>query len=184
MILQVSYNTYIFVFYLFTCIYFVADRARDLSKYCDDLLKLPRYLSESSWVQDQLFGIHEGDIETDLDPSASRPASSNNYNNTPTTPMSNTNEYYTDNTPKTPSTPGFTSNNGNTTIKVKIIYKDEIFAIKVPVNSTIEFLQSKILDRLGFDVDLKYKDGERLIELNRETFESAVKLGKLTVVAS
>lgn len=83
-------------------------------------------------------------------------------------------------TPVTPLTP----NAATSTIKVKIIYKDEIFAIKVPVPSTIEFLKDKIMDRLGFEVQLQYKSGNRLSDLNTETFEAAFNLGKLTVVAS
>ncbi|KAI8636697.1 hypothetical protein BD408DRAFT_355156 [Parasitella parasitica] len=103
-----------------------ADRARDLSKYCDDLLQLPKYLSESSWVQEQLFGIHEGDIETDVDPGQQQQA----------VPI---------------------AANNNNTIKVKIIYQDEIFAIKVRVPSSVEFLRGKVVDRLGFDVHLNIR---------------------------
>lgn len=176
--------------------FLLADRARDLSKYCDDLLKLPRYLSESTWVQDQLFGIHEGDIETDIDPSASRPVSSSQYSNSAAGPVPPPPEHHYDPSsvvpvattpaPSTPlpSTVAAPSSAKGATIKVKIIYKDEIFAIKVPVSSTIEVLKDKVMDRLGFDVNLKHKEGDQLTELNREKFESAVKLGKLTVVAS
>lgn len=181
-----------------------ADRARDLSKYCDDLLKLPRYLSESTWVQDQLFGIHEGDIETDIDPSASRPVSSSQYSNSAAGPVPPPPEHHyepsssvpvaTTPAPSTPlpstiapspaPAPASSAATVGGTVKVKIIYKDEIFAIKVPVSSTIQVLKDKVMDRLGFDVNLKHKEGDQLTELNREKFESAVKLGKLTVVAS
>lgn len=166
----------------------IADRARDLSKYCDDLLKLPKYLSQSTWVQDQLFGIHEGDIETDIDPSIGRPISAT-YNTNSAAAVMTTNttnkSATTITTPTTPKPNTTTTNNTAATIKVKIIYKDEIFAIKVPVSSTIEFLQGKIVDRLGFNVNLLYKESDgRLVELNRDIFDSAVKLGKLTVVAS
>ncbi|KAI8059403.1 uncharacterized protein B0P05DRAFT_478223 [Gilbertella persicaria] len=121
-----------------------ADRARDLSKYCDELLKLPRYLSSSTWVQDQLFGIHEGDIETDIDPATGNIPTTTSTPNTINT--SNPNNYST--TPTTPTTP------------VKIKYKDEIFAIKVPVPITVEFLRAKIIDRIGFEVQLFYKNDE------------------------
>ncbi|OAD05410.1 hypothetical protein MUCCIDRAFT_80496 [Mucor lusitanicus CBS 277.49] len=154
-----------------------ADRARDLSKYCDDLLRLPRYLSESNWVQDQLFGIHEGDIETDIDPGVGRPAS-NSYDANQQVAMETTAP-----APQ-PQQSAATATQNKSTIKVKIMYKDEIFAIKVPVPSSVEFLRGKVVDRLGFDVNLKYKSGDHLTELNTETFEAAVKLGKLTVVAS
>jgi bud emergence protein 1 len=124
-----------------------------------------------------LFGIHEGDIETDIDPSMGRPDSpvmEANEDMLPPQPPSPQQQ------PVTPVTP--TPQQG--TIKVKIIYKDEIFAIKVPVPSTLEFLRDKIVDRLGFDVDLSYKEGSNLMDLTAETFASAVKLGKLTVVAT
>ncbi|GAA5808724.1 hypothetical protein MFLAVUS_002119 [Mucor flavus] len=159
-----------------------ADRARDLSKYCDDLIKLPRYLSESPWVQEQLFGIHEGDIETDIDPGVGRPVS-----NTYVTPVStpNTPTTTTSTTAITASTTTTTtSTSSNTTIKVKIVFKDEIFAIKVPATCTIQVLESKIIDRLGFDAQLKFKDGNELHTLSDEAFASAISVGKLTVVAS
>jgi bud emergence protein 1 len=174
------------IFFFFFFFFFTADRARDLSKYCDDLLKLPGYLSQSTWVQDQLFGIHEGDIETEINPSIGRPVSAtvnNNHNNNQSYDQQP--QQY-DTAPASPASPvAKPTTTISATIKVKIIYKDEIFAIKVPVTSTIEFLQDKIIDRLGFDVELLYKEKDgRLIELNREIFDSAVKLGKLTVVAS
>lgn len=121
---------------------------------------MPRYLSESGWVQDQLFGIHEGDIETDIDPGIGRRIESPILVQDPTPTAV------------------------KSTIKVKIVYKDEIFAIKIPSSSTIEILESKIIDRLGFNVKLQSKGADGLVELNHDIFESAVKLGKLTVVAS
>lgn len=139
----------------------LADRARDLSKYCDDLIKLPRYLSESGWVQDQLFGIHEGDIETDIDPGIGR------RNESPILQVAET-----------------TSTGNKSTVKVKIIFKDEIFAIKIPSNSTFEVLKTKIIDRLGFNAQLQCKEPHGLVDLNHAIFESALRLGKLTVVAS
>ncbi|KAG1149409.1 hypothetical protein G6F37_003174 [Rhizopus arrhizus] len=125
------------------------ERAKDLSRYCADLLKLPKYLSESMWVQEQLFGIHEGDVETDTDPSQKpRPVHTEVESQTSTT-----------------------------VIKVKIVYKDEIFAIKVPVPSTLQFLQDKVVERLGFPVQLLYKkEGNQLTDLTSQTFEAAVKL--------
>ncbi|KAG2199454.1 hypothetical protein INT47_011566 [Mucor saturninus] len=154
-----------------------ADRARDLSKYCDDLLKLPRYLSESAWVQDQLFGIHEGDIETDLDPGIGRRNDSPILQASTAAPLA----------PAPTSSSAATSVTGGTTkstVKVKIIYKDEIFAIKIPSSSTFEILKSKIIDRLGFHAQLQSKEPNGLVELNHDIFESALRLGKLTVVAS
>ncbi|KAI7899382.1 uncharacterized protein BX663DRAFT_532872 [Cokeromyces recurvatus] len=161
-----------------------AERARDLSKYCEDLLKLPKYLSESTWVQSQLFGIHEGDIETDIDPGIGRSIisgyygvtsndNSNNNNMTTTTARNNHNL----SSPTTTTTPIPITT--TTTVKVKIIYKDEIFAIKVPIPNTVEFLKTKIFDRLGFDAQLQYKSGDYLTELNAEAFEEAARLDDL-----
>lgn len=148
-----------------------AKRAKELSIYCADLLKLPKYISESTWVQDQLFGIHEGDIETDVDPSQGQSTHPNESSDT-----------VSDATVTTSSSSSTTT---KSTIKVKIVYKDEIFAIKVPVPSTLEFLQNKVTSRLGFPVQLLYKkDGNQLTDLTTESFEAAVQLGKLTVVAS
>ncbi|KAI9281118.1 hypothetical protein BY458DRAFT_499632 [Sporodiniella umbellata] len=125
------------------------ERSRSLSLYCSDLLQLPDYLSDSTWVQDQLFGIHEGDIETDIDP----------------------------NQEKAPENP-------KTTIKVKIVYKDEIFAIKVPVPSSMQFLQDKVNSRLGFQAELLLKGkSNNYIHLTQQALEEAVSLGKLTVFA-
>ncbi|KAI8889537.1 hypothetical protein K501DRAFT_320241 [Backusella circina FSU 941] len=134
-----------------------ADRANDLSRYCEELLRLPRYLSESVWVQDQLFGIHEGDIETDIDPSMGRPDS----------PVMEANDEIIPPPPQQQQQPVTPTPQQQGTIKVKIIYKDEIFAIKVPVPSTLEFLRDKIVDRLGFDVDLSYKEDAADESLNK-----------------
>ncbi|CAO3671484.1 unnamed protein product [Rhizopus stolonifer] len=120
------------------------ERSKSLSTYCSELLRLPNYLSESIWVQEQLFGIHEGDVETETDPSQ-------------------------------PS---------DKKIKVKIVYKDEIFAIKVPVPSSLQFLQDKVTERLKFQAQLLQKDeSNNYIQLTTHAFEEAVKLGKLTVFA-
>lgn len=151
-------------------------------------MRLPRYLSESNWVQDQLFGIHEGDIETDIDPGVGRPVSTTYDITQPSVAMETTSKPAPAPAPAPApqqQQPVATANSNNkSTIKVKIMYKDEIFAIKVPVPSSVEFLRGKVVDRLGFDVNLMYKSGDHLTDLNTETFEAAVKLGKLTVVAS
>lgn len=77
------------------------------------------------------------------------------------------------------------------TIKVKIIHKDDIIAIKVPLNSTLDALQSKINDRLGMPTQLQYKADatkdplplESELDLE-EAFAVSIKLGKLTVYAN
>ncbi|KAI9317691.1 hypothetical protein BX666DRAFT_1939964 [Dichotomocladium elegans] len=156
-----------------------AERQQDLDKYCKELLNLPRYLAESTLVQNQLFGLHEGDIETEEDPHQPSPSKQ------PSAPIAPS--------ASTPS-PAIVSAAMTTTaggmVKLKIAHKDDIFAVKVPANSTFEQLHEKVRDRLGFPVTLRYKGesaGESLPldnEMDMEdAFASAVKLGKLTVYA-
>lgn len=118
------------------------------------MLDLPKYLSECDLVQNQLFGIHEGDIELDYDPRATR----------------HSNEDH---------------------VKVKIIHKDDIFAIKMPVDSTLDHLRSKVFERIGFEVKMCYKDettGENVPlegELDmEEAFVQAIQRGKLTIITN
>ncbi|KAG1463624.1 hypothetical protein G6F46_001969 [Rhizopus delemar] len=129
------------------------ERQIDLNRYCQELLNLPHYLSESDLVQKQLFGIHEGDIELDYDPrGVSNRQSIEDH------------------------------------IKVKIIHKDDIFAIKMPVDCTLEYLKSKVYERIGLEVNLYYKsevsglnqplEGELDME---EAFVQAIQRGKLTI---
>ncbi|KAL0086024.1 hypothetical protein F4703DRAFT_1904703 [Phycomyces blakesleeanus] len=152
-----------------------AERQRDLNTYCKDLLGLPRYISEGDLVQVQLFGIHEGDIETDHDPRSDPAMFTQQPQQSVSQPMPGAivgGAYYD-------------------TIKIKIVHKDDIFAIKVPANTTLDVLRDRIHDRLGFNVQLNYKDeitGESM-ELSEErdmeeAFASAVQRGKLTVFAT
>ena len=175
---------------------------------------MPDYLSTSTWVQEQLFGIHEGDLETEMDPAlgylpndpvdaysqGALPAPhSPQPHDTPlpnqiNTAITNTNYhtntnydhsgYYVPKTPSTPATPATPSVYPGQVIKVKIKYRDEIYAIKVPIPVTVDMLRNKVIDRIGFEVELFYKNGDPLLDLNTEVFESAVKIGKLTVLAS
>lgn len=62
----------------------------------------------------------------------------------------------TPSTPATPATPATPLMHQGHVIKVKIKYGDEIFAIKVPIPITIELLRNKIIDRIGFEVELFY----------------------------
>ncbi|KAI8376510.1 uncharacterized protein BYT42DRAFT_498483 [Radiomyces spectabilis] len=143
-----------------------AERQQDLNKYCEELLALPRYISQSVLVQNQLFGIHEGDIETDNDPRiGALRFNSQDMVQTSSTPIAST-------------------------VKLKIVHKEDIFAIKVPVDSTLEGLRKKVHERLGFEVRLRYKSephgDHRPLEDEKdmeEAFTTAVKLGKLTVYA-
>ncbi|KAI9309455.1 hypothetical protein BJ944DRAFT_236096 [Cunninghamella echinulata] len=179
-----------------------AERQADLDKYCHELLALPPYLSQCSLVQNQLFGIHEGDVETEKDPRVNSNNNShhnniiqnnnNMHHHQQHVPISNTTLTHLINEESQTMTAQNTQNSTLTpgTIKVKIIHKDDIIAIKVPLNSTLTTLQSKINDRLGHDVSLQYKaeaSKDRLpleTELDmEEAFAMAIKLGKLTVYA-
>ena len=155
----------------------VAQRQIDLDNYCKDLLNLPKDISESELVQCQLFGIHEGDIETDYDPrtgmlrTGDQDLISQPFNSTATV------------------TPTITSTEP-CTIKVKIVHKDDIFAIKVPTDCTLGKLRNKIHDRLGIEKPLTYKAGANGEKHNlqneadmKKALEAAIDLGKLTVYA-
>lgn len=143
-----------------------AERQIDLDRYCKDLLKLPKYISESGLVQRQLFGIHEGDIELDYDP---------RIEEEPVTP-----------TPQS-TTPQPAQQQQ---VKIKIVYKDDMFAIKVPVDCSLYYLKSKVFERIQSDVKLEYKNEltkkDEPLETEsdmEEAFVQAIQKGKLTVVA-
>lgn len=201
-----------------------AERRRDLDKYCKDLLALPNYLAESPIVQDQLFGINDGDIETDYDPRTGRSSrdsysaamDSSAYQSLPSPPPTAKQEppapsaaaaqpesvgAYDDKLPtRKPSSAGkkVSPNRAppggqptQSTVKVKIIYRDDIIAFRVPADCRFGPLSDKITERLGFEPLLTYKDelsGERLPLENEtdmdEAFQGALTSGKLTVIAS
>lgn len=196
-----------------------AERRRDLDKYCKDLLALPGYLAECSLVQDQLFGINDGDIETDYDPRTGMSArdsysagmdSSTYQKRRSSPPPANTKAApseqmqataHEDRLPtRKPSSAGkkVSPNRAppggqptQSTVKVKIIFRDDIIAFRVPADCRFGPLSDKITERLGFEPLLTYKDefsGERLPLENEadmdEAFQGALTSGKLTVFAS
>ncbi|CAM0135515.1 bud emergence protein 1 [Umbelopsis sp. WA50703] len=191
-----------------------AERRRDLDKYCKDLLALPRYLAECYLVQEQLFGINEGDIETDYDPrtgrssrdsySAGMDASSYQRRQSspppPKAPVAEQPPVESRAPARKPSSAGkqVSPNRAppggqptQSTVKVKIIYRDDIIAFRVAANCRFGVLSDKITERLGFEPLLTYKDeysGERLPLENEadmdEAFQVALTSGKLTVFAS
>ncbi|CEP17628.1 hypothetical protein [Parasitella parasitica] len=170
-----------------------AERQVDLDQYCKDLLKLPRYLSESELVQKQLFGLHDGDIELDYDPRVEN--SDNNL-----TPQTTDNSMY-----RTPSIqPTLSLSHQLTTesnatasstvaqqqIKIKIIHDNDIYAMKVPADCSLEYLESKVYDRIGSSIALEYKneasDKNKPLKSKldmEEAFVQAIQRGKLTVTA-
>lgn len=171
-----------------------AERQVDLNQYCKDLLNLPRYLSESELVQKQLFGIHEGDIELDYDPRVGnidgdltpQPSTNNNMSRIPSSIQS----MPTLSHQLTAQSNATTSTVAQQQIKIKIIHKEDIFAMKVPADCSLDFLKSKVYERIGVDVTLEYRseatdENEPLeAELDmEEAFVQAIQRGKLTVTA-
>ncbi|KAI9254013.1 hypothetical protein BY458DRAFT_589524 [Sporodiniella umbellata] len=135
-----------------------AERQVELNQYCQELLALPKSISECELVQNQLFGIHEGDIELDYDP-----------RETSQQPLQPSEDH----------------------IKVKIVHKEDIFAIKMPVDCTIDYLKSKVYERIGLQVNLYYKN--EISESNQplegeidmeEAFVQAIQRGKLTITTA
>ncbi|KAI8879047.1 hypothetical protein K501DRAFT_257521 [Backusella circina FSU 941] len=134
-----------------------AERQIDLDQYCKELLNLPRYITECDLVQSQLFGLHEGDIESEDD-------------------------LRLHHQPQQQQQLG-------ALLKIKIIHKNDIFAIKVPADCTLEYLKSKIYERIGMTCNVYYKNETTQIDeplegpLDMEgAFIQAVKKGKLTVL--
>jgi bud emergence protein 1 len=197
-----------------------SERQIDLDKYCKDLLNLPRYLSECDLVQKQLFGIHEGDIELDYDPRVGNQSNTNSsrsnvnsaHSNTSSS-RSNVNSTHSNhdlsvnsnnmdrissslstssNTPVASQLPlsSLSQQPQQQQIKVKIIHKDDMFAMKVPVDCSLDYLRSKVHERIGMNVKMEYKNeasgqNEPLeAELDmEEAFVQAIQRGKLTVTA-
>jgi len=84
-----------------------------------------------------------------------------------------------------------TSSHAGPIIKVKIIYRDDIIAIKVPANSSFAGLCDKIFDRLGTDATLMYRDERKGVRMPlgserdmERAMASASQSGKLMVYAN
>ncbi|KAL0074597.1 hypothetical protein J3Q64DRAFT_1777484 [Phycomyces blakesleeanus] len=195
-----------------------AKRQTELNIYCQELFQLPRYLVESPLVQDVLFVLHEGDVEIDYDPrtGAPRPESvelshsilipeafgsstMNTFtpfgrNSNPIKDISQTNTATATATATASTTTTAAKNaiGSSNLIKVKIAYKEEMFAIKVPIDCSFQKLHDRVQERLGgSNVRLRYKDqtqGESLpLETESdiaEAFESSLKIGKLILYAT
>lgn len=75
-------------------------------------------------------------------------------------------------------------------IKIKIIHKEDMFAMKVPVNCSLDYLRAKIHERIGQDIKMEYKSEasgqneplEEELDME-EAFVQAIQRGKLTVTA-
>ncbi|KAI8097660.1 uncharacterized protein BX664DRAFT_347621 [Halteromyces radiatus] len=174
-------------------------RREDLDYYCKKLLTLPSYLSKSELVQDQLFGLKKGDVETDYAPKkGSRVAKSTNTRpHQPTTEISNliNNNTIEQTTKSLYDKDGKEAyyNGGVGKVKIKIVHKDDIFAIKMPADCTLQELQLRVKDRLGGTLGkMKYKDDihhsngiclplETELDME-EAFILAIQRGKLTIL--
>lgn len=203
-------------------------RQIDLDTYVKELCALPDYIVQSDLVEDQLFGIHDGDVESDRrhhhhQKNKSSTSSKNSRGSSPPPPSSkgsyknqqrqspdaalsksSTQDYqdrydrydryrddqYDDRGSGGPMPSASTSSHAGPSIKVKIIHRDEIIAIKVSANSTFVDLCDKIYDRLGIDATLTYRDerkGTRMPLGSERDMEramaSASQSGKLMVYA-
>ncbi|CAO3596464.1 unnamed protein product [Absidia cylindrospora] len=174
-------------------------RREDLDYYCKRLLTLPSYLSESEIIQMELFGLKKGDVETDYAmKKGSRVIKSNNISNH--SPYSEQLVAQHSHQNRTSNSKDITSNNIHTMgttqydggvgmVKLKIIYKDDIFAVKISADCTMQELRSRIKDRLGGGHlgTMKYKDDthhHKPLETEmdmEEAFILAIQHGKLTI---
>ncbi|RUS16603.1 hypothetical protein BC937DRAFT_91011 [Endogone sp. FLAS-F59071] len=198
-------------------------RQIDLDTYVKELCALPDYIVQSDLVEDQLFGIHDGDVETEgRHHQKNKSSTSSNSRGSSPPPSSykkqqqqrqgadaapsksSTRDYqdrndrydryrddqYDDRGSGGPMPSASTSSHAGPSIKVKIIHRDEIIAIKVSANSTFADLCDKIYDRLGIDATLMYRDerkGTRMPLGSERDMEkamsSASQSGKLMVYA-
>ncbi|KAI8334615.1 hypothetical protein BC941DRAFT_431684 [Chlamydoabsidia padenii] len=151
-------------------------RREDLDHYCKTLLSLPDYLSTCDLIQYDLFGLDQNDVETDYAPKkGSRVIKSDTGEPTGNKGMDT---YY---------------NGGVGKVKIKIVHKDDIFAVKIPADCTLQELVLRVKDRLGqVPGKMKYKDDTHYsndtylsleTELDmEEAFILAIQRGKLTIV--
>ncbi|ORZ08335.1 hypothetical protein BCR42DRAFT_396737 [Absidia repens] len=179
-------------------------RREDLDYYCKKLLKLPSYISESDIIQMELFGLKKCDVETDYAmKKGSRVIKSNNISNHglyAEQPVAQHPHQHQQTQNRTSQPKNIQSNKihgigttqydgGVGTVKLKIIYKDDIFAVKISTDCTMQELRSRIKDRLGGgDLGtMKYKDDthhHKPLETEmdmEEAFILAIQHGKLTI---
>ncbi|CAO3641329.1 unnamed protein product [Cunninghamella echinulata] len=153
------------------------ERRKDLDRYCKQLLMLPLYISESKLIQNQLLGLKQNDLEIEYDPQKGVISSFNNNKST----IPKIEESYTQ--------PPVLTSEGRTKVKIKIVHKDDIFAVKMPADCSLQELKSHIKDRLGTLGAMKYKNDIREGEyfpLETDTdmenaFVLAIQRGKLTI---
>ncbi|KAI8387534.1 hypothetical protein BD560DRAFT_382793 [Blakeslea trispora] len=163
------------------------DRKEDLNKFCAELLSLPRYLSESELVQRQLFGIHEGDIELDYDPRVTQVEQERESQLLQQLETQQLQELHKNDVHNT--TPDqVVEQEPKQQLKIKIIHKDDIFAMKVPIDCSFSYLKKRVHERIqNENIRMEYRNeatgkNESLEEIDMETaFIQAIQKGKLTL---
>ncbi|KAL0145521.1 hypothetical protein V8B55DRAFT_1462414 [Mucor lusitanicus] len=155
-----------------------AERQVDLNQYCKDLLNLPRYLSESEIVQNNFLEFTKETLNLTMILGISRTPSIQ-----PTSTLSHP-------LVATQSNATTASNVAQQQIKIKIVHKEDMFAMKVPADCSLEYLKSKVYERIGANVTLEYRseasDKNEPLESEldmEEAFVQAIQRGKLTVTA-
>ncbi|KAI7870727.1 hypothetical protein BDF14DRAFT_1768726 [Spinellus fusiger] len=163
----------------------------ELNLYCEKLMRLPDYIVECCLVQNLLFGLREGDIELDSDPRTPSSCHSSLYGTYINKTLANRGAF--DSNGSTRPAPKIVpwTDPSSSMIKVKLAYKQEMFALKVPTECTLDQLKTKVHTRLGFRVQLFSMDTPRpssiLLLDTEEEFQhllaSSLHLKKLTLRA-
>ncbi|CAG8514070.1 4978_t:CDS:1 [Paraglomus brasilianum] len=150
-----------------------SQRRADLDVYVKELLNLPSYILQNPLLN-QLFGMREGDMQTESD-SVLDNASINNYETSSsfntyqdTTQNKQFNGGYNQSQPAYGNVPDEYATYGRSmqppmepppTIKIKIFYKEDVMAIKIPSDITYAALRKRLEERLdGPLASLQYKD--------------------------
>ncbi|CAG8559296.1 4283_t:CDS:1 [Paraglomus occultum] len=143
-----------------------AQRRADLDVYVKELLNLPAYILRNPLLN-QLFGMREGDMQTDSD-SVLDNANINNYETSSIDPSLQFNDGYNQSQSAYGNVPDEYATYGQSvqapmepppTIKIKIFYKEDVMAIKIPSDITYAALRKRLEERLdGPLASLQYKD--------------------------
>ncbi|ORX62541.1 hypothetical protein DM01DRAFT_1330668 [Hesseltinella vesiculosa] len=145
------------------------ERQGDLDTYCQKLLALPRYISESSLVQVQLFGLKQGDIGADQEP---------------TQKMETEQVSVSESVQLAKKRASLGSK-----VKIKIAFKSDMYAMRVPTDCSLDELKDNIKDRIGTLGPMTYRNENqhgRLCQLEsavdmEEAIILAIQYGKLTI---
>ncbi|KAI8073982.1 hypothetical protein BC940DRAFT_289695 [Gongronella butleri] len=169
-------------------------RREDLDRYCKQLLALPRYLAESQMVQVHLFGAKEGDVDTERDPvgshgATSRRSSSHSGVRRQPKRASHQSSEETRTTSTIVPLAAASGGGGGGKVKIKIMHKDDIFAVRMSADCSLDELKQHVRDRIGAFARMSYRDDNhhgRSLPLEtpldmEEAFILAIQHGKLTI---